>query len=127
MWDAVTALFSVAWYTTLHFKTGVMDSIPPIVGPDIDCEGRAFFARRYYGPECADIRADVVISRHVIEHVPDPVALLKTVRLALVGSPHARVYFETPDVTWILKNRVIWDLFYEHCSLFTPDFALDRL
>src|SRR5437764_687990 len=31
-----------------------------------------------------------------------------------------RVYFETPDVTWILRNQVIWDFFYEHCSLFAP-------
>jgi hypothetical protein len=57
----------------------------------------------------------------VIEHVPDPINLLRAIRQALIHSPQARVFFETPDVTWILHNRVIWDLFYEHCSLFTPD------
>jgi hypothetical protein len=31
------------------------------------------------------------------------------------------VFFETPCVEWILRNLVIWDFFYEHCSLFTAD------
>jgi hypothetical protein len=31
------------------------------------------------------------------------------------------VFFETPCVEWILRHRVIWDFFYEHCSLFTAD------
>ncbi len=92
---------------------------PAYAGPDTDCDGRVRFERRYYGQECADVPADVVVCRHVIEHVPEPVELLRTVRQALAGSPHARVYFETPDVAWILRNRVLWDFFYEHCSLFT--------
>jgi SAM-dependent methyltransferase len=90
-------------------------------GPDTDLDGRLRFERRFYGPDCADIPADVVVCRHVIEHVPDPIGLLRAVRRALAHSPHARVFFETPDVTWILRNRVVWDFFYEHCSLFTPD------
>ncbi len=90
-------------------------------GPETDLDGRLRFERRFYGPECADIPADIVVCRHVIEHVPDPVGLLRAVRQALRHSPHARVFFETPDVTWILRNQVIWDLFYEHCSLFMPD------
>ena len=92
---------------------------PAYRGPDVDCSGRARFERRFYGPECADTAADVVVCRHVIEHVPRPVELLRTVRQALAASPHARVYLETPDAAWILRNQVLCDLFYEHCSLFT--------
>jgi hypothetical protein len=39
------------------------------------------------------------------------------------------VFFETPCVEWILRNRVPWDFFYEHCSLFTRgslSLALER-
>lgn len=80
---------------------------------------RLKFEQRYYGTDCTHIPVDVVICRHVIEHVPDPVDLLKSIRAALVKSPHARLFFETPCVEWILNNQVVWDFFYEHCSYFT--------
>ncbi len=71
--------------------------------------------------ESANISADVVICRHVIEHVPDPLILLQSIRQALEKSRNPSVFFETPCVEWILHNKVIWDFFYEHCSLFTKD------
>jgi SAM-dependent methyltransferase len=64
-------------------------------------------------------RPDAVISRHTIEHVPDPVAFLSGIRDALGGGAAARLFVETPCSNWILDNRQIQDLFYEHCSLFT--------
>jgi SAM-dependent methyltransferase len=94
---------------------------PSYVGPEVRCDGRLRFARRYYDEECADIPADVVVCRHVIEHVPDPVGLLRTVNRALAGSPCPRLFFETPCVDWILTHQVIWDFFYEHCSYFTAN------
>ena len=91
---------------------------PSYLGPDSDLEGRVRFERRFYDESCADVEADVVVCRHVIEHIPDPVALLRGIRAA-VGSRPARLFFETPCVEWILANEVIWDFFYEHCSYFT--------
>ena len=92
---------------------------PSYVGPESDLKGRLNFVRKYYGPEHAQVKADAIICRHVIEHVPDPLRLLSTIRTALNSSPSAAVYFETPCVEWILRNKVLWDFFYEHCSLFT--------
>jgi 2-polyprenyl-3-methyl-5-hydroxy-6-metoxy-1,4-benzoquinol methylase len=88
-------------------------------GPPSLLDGRLRFERRYYGPACADEPVDVVVCRHVIEHVPRPRDLLHGVRQALAASPGARLYFETPCVEWILSHGVIWDFFYEHCSYFT--------
>jgi len=92
---------------------------PSYIGPEADLEGRLSFRREYYGPEAAAVRADVVVCRHVIEHVPNPLQLLRSVRQALQDSESSRVFFETPCVEWILENQVLWDLFYEHCSLFS--------
>lgn len=92
---------------------------PAYTGPETVLDGRVRFERRFYGPECADVPADVVVCRHVIEHVPRPVELLRSVRAALRGAGRARVYFETPTVEWILRHRVVWDFFYEHCSYFS--------
>ncbi|HSQ58675.1 MAG TPA: class I SAM-dependent methyltransferase, partial [Gemmata sp.] len=80
--------------------------------------GRVRFVKDFYGPATA-VPADVVVCRHVIEHVPEPLELLRTVRAAVGESGKTRVFFETPCVEWILRHRVPWDFFYEHCSLFT--------
>lgn len=92
---------------------------PSYVGVDADLDGQLAFRRCYYDDTCTDVAADVVVCRHVIEHVAQPMTLLRSVRAALAHSPKARVFFETPCVEWILRNRVVWDFFYEHCSLFT--------
>ena len=94
---------------------------PTYQGPDDLPEERVHFRRTFYDEHASELSADLVVCRHVIEHVADPVALLTAVRRALGDSKEARVCFETPDVSWILRNQIIWDFFYEHCSLFTAD------
>jgi SAM-dependent methyltransferase len=89
---------------------------PSYRGPDSDMDDRAQFVRSFYSADSADVSPDVVVCRHVIEHVPDPVTLLSQISSASAG---ARVFLETPDVEWILRNNVIWDFFYEHCSYFS--------
>lgn len=110
---------------------------PSYVGPASDLGGNLSFRQTYYDDACSSVIADVVVCRHVIEHVPEPMTLLHAVRAALAQSPRARVFFETPCVAWILRHRVLWDFFYEHCSLFTAGslqtafelagFAVDRV
>ena len=67
--------------------------------------------------------ADLIVSRHVIEHIPDPMAFLTTLRLC--SSPQTRLAIETPDIDWIRRTGAFHDFFYEHCSLFTLA-ALDQ-
>jgi hypothetical protein len=61
----------------------------------------------------------VVVARHVIEHLDDPVAFLSTIRAALGADSRARLFLETPCVEWILDGEVLHDFFYEHCSYYT--------
>jgi 2-polyprenyl-3-methyl-5-hydroxy-6-metoxy-1,4-benzoquinol methylase len=93
---------------------------PSYEGPETAEEGRARFERRFFDETCGALEADVVVCRHVIEHIADPVKLLRVVR-ATLGHRPARVFFETPCVAWILEHEVIWDFFYEHCSYFTSE------
>ena len=92
---------------------------PAYRGPDTAADGRLRFRREMYGPACRVDGAAVVVCRHVIEHVPDPLALLADVRGALLNEADPALFFETPCVDWILRHRVVWDFFYEHCSLFS--------
>ncbi len=92
---------------------------PAYDGPQEEFGGRLRFVRQFYAPDPDNGPIDVVICRHVIEHVADPLALLGAVGAALEGTAGARVIFETPGIGWILHHRVFWDFFYEHCSLFS--------
>ena len=91
---------------------------PSYVGPEVEAGGRLRFERRVYDQTSRSFAPDAVICRHVIEHIADPLALVRDVRESIAGAP-ARIFFETPCVEWILANEVIWDFFYEHCSYFT--------
>jgi hypothetical protein len=62
----------------------------------------------------------IVVSRHTIEHVADPIGFLSAIRRG-IRKPGARLFVETPDVDWIVKRGEVEDLFYEHCSLFNPE------
>jgi SAM-dependent methyltransferase len=92
---------------------------PSYLGPLEKLDGKLRFKREFYDDKSSNLVADVVICRHVIEHIQNPLGMLENIRRALVNSPHAQVFFETPDVEWILKNEVVWDFFYEHCSYFS--------
>jgi hypothetical protein len=60
--------------------------------------------------------ARLVLLRHVLEHLDEPVAFLKQLRAAM---PDAPLFVEVPDLDWILDNNALWDFCYEHCNYFT--------
>jgi SAM-dependent methyltransferase len=64
-------------------------------------------------------KADLVCSRHVLEHLSDPVDLLRVVRGAYEASPPSLVFLEVPNGRFTLTSLGIWDLIYEHVSYFT--------
>lgn len=94
---------------------------PSYLGPEELCDGRLRFRKTFYNVDSQNDSVDAVVCRHVIEHVESPLELLTAVRSALEASPQAQVFFETPCVDWILSHQVVWDFFYEHCSLFTTE------
>ena len=94
---------------------------PSYRGPESDCNGRARFIVDYYDRRYANFCADVVVSRHVIEHIAGPIAFLMSIRDALDKQSSSTVFLETPDVRWILENNTFWDFCYEHCSYFSPE------
>jgi hypothetical protein len=71
--------------------------------------------RDYFSPEVG-IRADGIVLRHVLEHVPDPVGFLSTIRDTNGGS--GNIYIEVPCFDWICDHRAWFDIFYEHVNYF---------
>jgi SAM-dependent methyltransferase len=94
---------------------------PTYLGPDKDMDGRLKFQKIFFNKTCIIPETDVVICRHVIEHISQPVDFLKSIKDALPNNFKIKIFFETPTIEWILKNNVFWDFFYEHCSYFTAE------
>ncbi len=84
------------------------------------------FIRDLFSERYADIDADLVCCRHVLEHIDDPRAFLAELHLALRGSADPVIYFEVPNALFTLRDLGIWDLIYEHCSYFSAT-SLRRL
>jgi len=81
---------------------------------------RLRFEARYFGAESGaaiGFEPNLVVSRHVIEHVQHPLTFLKAIRGSLRDG--VRVFLETPCVAHILESGAFWDLCYEHCSYFS--------
>jgi hypothetical protein len=62
------------------------------------------------------IRATAIVLRHVLEHIPDPVAFLAAIRDANGGG--GTIYVEVPCFDWIRRHRTWFDVFYEHVNYF---------
>jgi SAM-dependent methyltransferase len=94
-------------------------------GEDGERDGGARVYRRLFDETEAlnGAPADLIVSRHVIEHIPDPMAFLATLRRC--SGPETRLAIETPDIDWIRRTGAFHDFFYEHCSLFSLP-ALDQ-
>ena len=75
------------------------------------------FVRDEYRVGSGQARADLVICRHVLEHIPDPRTFVSTLRHAVADD--GVLYVEVPSAEYMLRNRSIWDVIYEHCSYFT--------
>ena len=85
---------------------------------------RIEFLREYYGPKHADLKADVILCRHTLEHIPQTLAFLQQVRETI--TPDTLLLFELPDTKRVLRECAFWDIYYEHCSYFTAG-SLARL
>jgi SAM-dependent methyltransferase len=79
----------------------------------IEIIGRNFAAEDARG-------ADFVCCRHVLEHLPEPMALLRQLRERLAVNADAVVLFEVPNGLYTLDRLGIWDIIHEHVSYFMP-------
>ncbi len=84
------------------------------------------FIKDFYSEKYAHYKTDFLICKMTLEHIADPAQFVKMIRRSLAGSPDAVIFFQVPDTTRILREVAFWDIYYEHCSYFTPG-SLARL
>ncbi|MDL5502559.1 MAG: class I SAM-dependent methyltransferase, partial [Candidatus Methanoperedens sp.] len=69
---------------------------------------------------------DFLCCRMTLEHIYETADFIRTVKQSIEDKPDSIVFFQVPDVRRILKDMAFWDIYYEHCSYFSPG-SLARL
>jgi hypothetical protein len=94
-----------------------------VTGYDATYEGKNPSIFKRYLSEGDSVAADIIVLRHVLEHIQAPHLFLKMLRNVFKT---AMIYIEVPNHDWILEEQAFFDITYEHVNYFTPD-ALSSL
>jgi SAM-dependent methyltransferase len=74
-----------------------------------------FFSEKY-----EHLDADVIVCRHTLEHIAPVATFVRSIRKMIGDRDDTSVFFETPDAKRVLAEGAFWDIYYEHCSYFSP-------
>lgn len=85
----------------------------------VDDAASLHFRREFFDPDKIAQKADFVVCRHTLEHIPDVGQFVSDIFRVTAAGPEARILFETPDVARVLDEGAFWDVYYEHCSYFS--------
>lgn len=85
-------------------------------GFDPTYEGNNPQIKKEYFDESANIQADALILRHVLEHIENPYDFLLKLKKANGGV--GKIYIEVPCFDWICQKNAWFDIFYEHVNYF---------
>jgi SAM-dependent methyltransferase len=104
----------------IGFDPSYPAEMPSEIGPAVSIKRENFPGYRHN-----QMDADLVCSRHVLEHIGDPRSFISTLRdgLRALQTP---VFFEVPNSLYTLRDGGVWDVIYEHHSFFSPS-SLARL
>lgn len=78
------------------------------------------FIQDFFNISHVSTKPDLIISRHVLEHITAPKEFLDLIKVPISLHQDIPIFIEVPDFTWIVQNQTFWDICYEHCNYFTP-------
>jgi SAM-dependent methyltransferase len=91
---------------------------------------RVQFIQDYYSERYTEHVGELICCRHTLEHIYPTAEFVNTVRRSIgndrIHDRPTTVFFELPDTGRILRDLAFEDIYYEHCSYFTPG-SLARL
>lgn len=84
------------------------------------------FKREFFGPDTLQPAPDLVCCKMTLEHIQATGRFAETLRRIVSPERGTIVLIQVPDVRRILAEAAFWDVYYEHCSYFSPS-SLSRL
>lgn len=94
--------------------------IDPSYEGETDPQPNLRFIKDFFHEDQISAAPDLVLSRHVFEHIEYPAAFLQIIQDAVKAYRNIPYFIEVPDFGWIIRNQTFWDICYEHCNYFSP-------
>lgn len=89
-------------------------------------ENQVTFIKDFYSEKYAQHKADFICCKMTLEHIHKTSDFVGMIRRAIGDNAETLVFFQIPDATRIIRDAAFEDIYYEHCSYFTPG-SLGRL
>jgi hypothetical protein len=78
------------------------------------------FISDFYSEKYASYKGDFVCCKMTLEHIPKVKEFVTTIFNAIRDQPDSVVFFQIPNARYVFEELAFWDVYYEHCSYFTP-------
>lgn len=78
------------------------------------------FKREFFGPATTQPAPDLICCKMTLEHIGQTEAFARAVRRIASPERGTVAFIQVPDVRRILDEAAFWDVYYEHCSYFSP-------
>jgi len=85
-------------------------------GLDPAYEGHSPYIIRQFFSSSLGLTGEVIVLRHVLEHIANPFNFLENIAKANGGK--GLIYIEVPCFGWITEKRAWYDIYYEHVNYF---------
>lgn len=87
---------------------------------DAKRSGRFQVIRDFFSEKYTSCYSDFICCKMTLEHIPRVDQFMSTVRRAIGDRHDTIVFFQVPNATRILEQCAFEDVYYEHCSYFSP-------
>lgn len=84
------------------------------------------FIKDLYSEKYSHLNGDFIVCKMTLEHIYPIYDFVSMVRRSIGEKMNATIFFQIPNVTYILRDTAFWDIYYEHCSYFSKG-SLARL
>ena len=78
------------------------------------------FIKDFYTEKYVNYNADFIFCKMTLEHIQDTANFIRSIRGSIADRTETNVFFQIPEASQILDETAFWDIYYEHCSYFTP-------
>ena len=85
-----------------------------------EARDRVKFIQEYYSKNHAEYVGDFICCRHTLEHIQPTKEFVQTVRDSIGERTNVAFCLEIPDNTRVMQELAFEDIYYEHCSYFSP-------